>query len=507
MKIKILLFYLKKIIMKKHFTLLTLIAIFSFTISAQNVGINSDGSTPDGSAMLDVKSTDKGMLIPRLTQAQRDAIATPATGLLVYQTDNTPGFYYYDGSAWTALGGSSDADWTISGTNIYSGVTGNVGVGTINPQSKLQVEGGFGIGSGAAINNVHGIRRSLQIATDNLYGGVFDNHSGYLLYSTMATGWGYAKLNFATSTGWGTYNTASPTMTLYGQNVGIGTDAPEAALHVLGKIYLSQGGSVLVGYQAGHNNTTSNSTALGYQALYKNTSGMQNVAIGRTALYTNTTASDNVAIGYGALYASNSDQNTAIGTWALPALTTGTGNTAVGNWVGNGTSGSNNTLIGNWAGPSLTSGSNNTCIGQSASVPSSTGNNQVRIGNTSVTYAGVQVGWTVTSDKNFKSNTSPILDALEIVNDLEPVSYYRKNDKQQRLEYGFIAQDVEKTLIDHGIENNGIITVGDDGMYGLRYNDIFVLTVKAVQEQQQTINELQKQIQELQNQINILKNK
>ena len=87
-----------------------LLFVFSGSaLSAQNVGINGDNSNPDPSAMLDVKSTDKGMLIPRMTQAQRTLIASPATGLLVYQTDGTDGFYFYNGTAWTALsGGGSD---------------------------------------------------------------------------------------------------------------------------------------------------------------------------------------------------------------------------------------------------------------------------------------------------------------------------------------------------------------------------------------------------------------
>ena len=70
---------------------------------AQNVGINDDGSTPDNSAMLDVKSTSKGLLIPRMTEAQRTAISLPAKGLLIYQNDGTEGFYYSDGSVWTNL--------------------------------------------------------------------------------------------------------------------------------------------------------------------------------------------------------------------------------------------------------------------------------------------------------------------------------------------------------------------------------------------------------------------
>ncbi|MBK7172754.1 MAG: hypothetical protein IPH84_05885 [Bacteroidales bacterium] len=57
----------------------------------------------DNSAMLDVKSTNKGMLVPRMTSAQRTAIAGPATGLLVYQSDGVGGFYFYNGTSWVSL--------------------------------------------------------------------------------------------------------------------------------------------------------------------------------------------------------------------------------------------------------------------------------------------------------------------------------------------------------------------------------------------------------------------
>lgn len=70
---------------------------------AQSVSVNTDGLPADGSAMLDIRSTDKGMLIPRMTDAQKNAIVTPATGLMIYQTDGTAGFYYYDGAAWTYI--------------------------------------------------------------------------------------------------------------------------------------------------------------------------------------------------------------------------------------------------------------------------------------------------------------------------------------------------------------------------------------------------------------------
>ena len=75
-------------------------SIINNQLKAQGVGISETGTTADSSAMLDVISTDKGLLIPRMTQAQRDGISSPANGLLIYQIDATPGFYYFNGTIW-----------------------------------------------------------------------------------------------------------------------------------------------------------------------------------------------------------------------------------------------------------------------------------------------------------------------------------------------------------------------------------------------------------------------
>lgn len=90
---------------KNYFKLVTvLITVFVSARSfAQSVSINSNGAVADTSAMLDVKSTTKGLLIPRMTATQRNAIYTPATGLLVFQTDGETGFYYFNGTAWYLL--------------------------------------------------------------------------------------------------------------------------------------------------------------------------------------------------------------------------------------------------------------------------------------------------------------------------------------------------------------------------------------------------------------------
>src|SRR5215207_2864416 len=100
--------------MKKVFLFLVFMAVVSTTVRAQNsVGINNDGSLPASSAMLDVKSTTKGMLVPRMSTTQRTAIVSPAAGLLVYDnTTNT--FWFYNNTVWLNLAAAStiltDAD-------------------------------------------------------------------------------------------------------------------------------------------------------------------------------------------------------------------------------------------------------------------------------------------------------------------------------------------------------------------------------------------------------------
>src|SRR5262245_51233812 len=96
--------------MKNAYTVLAVIIIMMLPriIQAQNIfptnGSSGIGTiTPDASSIMEMKSTTKGMLTPRMTKAQRDAIVSPATGLMIYQTNNTPGFFYFDGSGWTPV--------------------------------------------------------------------------------------------------------------------------------------------------------------------------------------------------------------------------------------------------------------------------------------------------------------------------------------------------------------------------------------------------------------------
>ena len=106
------------------------------------VGINT--TTPDASSMLDISSTNKGLLIPRVSIPNLNAAApiiSPATSLLVYNTNGTTGvgFYYWDGLKWTPFTGST-SHWTKVGNDIYNNNTANVGVETTSPSTKFHVE-------------------------------------------------------------------------------------------------------------------------------------------------------------------------------------------------------------------------------------------------------------------------------------------------------------------------------------------------------------------------------
>lgn len=255
------------------------------------------------------------------------------------------------------------------------------------------------------------------------------------------------------------------------------------------------------GYEALSSNTTGNhNTAIGSEAGHNNHDGQRNTSVGSAALQDNYSGNDNTAIGFTALQNNNSgDDNTAIGRTALFSNSGGDANTAIGrSALYYNTWGHQNTAVGRNSLINVAGGSNNIGLGYDAQVPTATGSNQVRIGNTSVSYAGIQVGWSITSDETWKEQIRELPYGLDMVMQLKPVDYNRKNNESKTREMGFVAQDVEVLLKEMAYDDQRFLTVDDNGNLSLRYNDFIALLTRAVQEQQQIIEQQSSEI-ELQN--------
>jgi trimeric autotransporter adhesin len=280
-----------------------------------------------------------------------------------------------------------------------------------------------------------------------------------------------------------------------------------------GKIYTVDTGNLFVGDNVGnHTLTGTYNTGTGKYALYNITSGSDNTAngantlrfitkgtgntsTGNSALYSNTTGNYNTATGGAALfYSTTGSYNTAIGGDALAHNSTGTFNTANGSEAGNkNTTGDYNTFIGAYADTASDNLTNATAIGYGAIVNAS---NKVRIGNDNVTKIEGKVAMTTSSDKRLKKDIREITRGLEFIKALRPVEYRMiQKEGEDRLNFGFIAQDIEALLG----EKYNILSIGNapDRSLSLRYTDFIAPMVKAMQEQQGIIEGQQKSIEEM----------
>ena len=139
------------------------LAIVPVGLCAQ-VGVGT--SSPAASSILDVTSTEKGFLPPRLTAAQRTAILTPAAGLIVYQTDGTSGLYIYSGSAWipqaswyTNAGSPTSSFTLVTPAGLTSGANANYGIGANALNALTSGDYNVALGYDAA--------KSVSIGSDN----------------------------------------------------------------------------------------------------------------------------------------------------------------------------------------------------------------------------------------------------------------------------------------------------------------------------------------------------
>jgi hypothetical protein len=184
--------------------LILITGVLSYAIAheslAQNVGINTTGVAANASSILDLSSTSSGFLVPRMTLAQRNAIASPATGLLIYQTDGVPGFYYFDGTIWVALASNSFYQNTFfdQGTGSASVTTTTwVGLPGLSRTITLTAPAKVVVYSDGGLQNTSGVT-SGSSATAIIDVALFVN--GGLAISTY--GGGFKRLCAANNASW-----------------------------------------------------------------------------------------------------------------------------------------------------------------------------------------------------------------------------------------------------------------------------------------------------------------
>lgn len=219
--------------MKKIISLLSCFCLIITGIS-QSVAINNDASLPNASAMLDVKSTTKGVLIPRMTTAERTGI-TGVKGLMVFD-NTTSSFWFHNGTTWTELGGGGVGSWAMNGTHMYNTNTGNVGIGLNAPAYDLHIRrpnpsiGFYDEDDAHASGTIEGDSINLVLNAYRKPIGLF-YQAGDIIMQVSG-----GAASFTTTAGNVGIGTSSPTGKLHvgTGNVMIGTGSPETKLHVRG---------------------------------------------------------------------------------------------------------------------------------------------------------------------------------------------------------------------------------------------------------------------------------
>jgi trimeric autotransporter adhesin len=416
----------------------------------------------------------------------------------------------------TVITDAAHAQTYFAGTSAGTGNTG-APVTAVGPGALSTANSGFSVdafgynalqknttghnnaafGSTALANNTSG---SFNIAVGNA--SLFSNTTGY---NNTSIGFSAMQLN---TTGY--QNTAIGCDALHSNTTGyhntaIGKDAlisnttggENSAIGIFALNFnTTGGGNTAVGNGALVYNTTAyRNTAIGYIAMASNRIGVENAATGTHALFSNTSGNYNSATGAFVLYSNTTgSNNAALGNWALKANRTGSYNVAVGDSAGWQFLLYNNcTFLGKNADATVTGLTNATALGNGASVNAS---NKVVVGNTAVTSIGGQVGWTTFSDANLKTNINKSKLGLNFILQLNPVTYTYKAEGQKNILYtGLIAQEVDAAAKKTGTAFSGVDKNGEH--WGIRYAELTVPIIKAVQEQNESVTALQEENKQL----------
>jgi hypothetical protein len=404
-------------------------------------------------------------------------------------------------------GGSISSNIAIGATALIqnSSAIGNVAIGSLAMQSTTTGASNTAVGYQSLTTSVVGVantafgRLALTDTTGSRNTGIGINagnlNAGGTGNTYIGAGTTIVGGPFFNSTAIGNQGTITASNQVVLGNTGVTQVVTSGALNVNNTMYVGLGGGVQD----------------------------SNIAIGATALIQNTTGFNNVAVGSQALQNSTSNNNTAVGFNALAALTTGNTNTAIGRGSLSTTTGSSNIGIGVNAGTSNAGGTGNTYLGTSTgSTGGFTGSgpwsNSTAVGYQAVINASNQIALgsgianikcattviQTTSDLRDKKNVAPIQQGINLINDLNPVSFtwnMRDRSRVGDYDYGFIAQDIKKTIQKFG-NVPSLLWDQDPENMGVGYVALLPVMVKAIQDLSAQVNTLTEQNQSLQSQIN-----
>ena len=364
--------------------------LFSFISNHAQIAVNTSGSAPHSSAMLDVSSANKGVLIPGVAivdVSSASPVSSPATGLVVWNTNASvtggsgAGFYYWNGVKWQSLL-SDNTGWRLDGNSNtnpslhFIGTTDNQPLvfkvnnshaGKIDPLMNNLF---FGVGAGFSISHPNSRRNSLvgDSAGYNLNGlNAADNSFFGYRAGRMATG-GFSNSLFGSQTG--SKITTGTSNSFFGSSAGRDNNST---------------GNSFFGANAGLDNIGSNNSFFGRSAGSQNLSGIQNSFFGSSAGDFGTAGSQNSFFGFLAGGLNEGDRNGFFGYNAGLGNQSGHRNNFFGSYAGRANdAGIYNVYIGDSAGYK-SAGSFNTLIGARATTgsatPTSTVSNSAAIGH------------------------------------------------------------------------------------------------------------------------------
>lgn len=338
--------------------LIILIFLFpTLLLKAQSIGINEDGSNPFSGAILHLKSSNKGLLIPRLTSLQRQNMPNLTEGLLVWDGDENS-FWVYDGANWEEI--------PMSNLNIITDNDHDTGINLEqNPDEdfiRFQLKG-----------SEMWMMKSSRLEPHNSSASTFIGiKAGELDDGTDKGNIAIGRLALSS-------NVDRPGLIAIG----------DSALHLNGTgAGIGEGErNIAIGTKAMINNTLGyRNIALGDNALQQNIDGFRNIAIGSSAMKSNESGTHNVAIGVKGLEGNLSgDNNSAFGYWALTSNTSGENNTSMGYLsTSDNTIGTHNAAFGYLALKSNIDGNYNTAIGSEALKKNDQGKHNTALGNQSL---------------------------------------------------------------------------------------------------------------------------